>query len=413
MCIIVFQLLIFQEKLSKSFFKNFQEILALIKNTRFRSITVKSKTKQIRSTSIDSKNSFFSFDWVIDKSLFRKIIKQFLLNTEIYRLSFQKSREFEEISQLSTSSFTENKSFRSFLALLKHKHDFSSSDIISIVWSKVIDIFQNSNIMSSEQLSNNAFANFDLISKQMQTLSNIISITVNIKINRLNNELRQLLQTTTQSSSTSLFTSKTKIKHENSKRFFRKWTLKEVEFFDSTAKDDEFVINLKKHVFYKNVYFFVNRLKNVISLKNENKLKVIISQCLRDIALIWHSIELSNIEKNIYREMFLSNWCNVLIKRFKKRTSAALLNVQSIKYIFNDVCDQKDSRVFAQNFFRHVKAAKITSTYSQLCMTWNNLKWQFRQHISQSKEFTTIQNFLKQLNNQIDIWHEMSVAKQS
>ena len=44
----------------------------------------------------------------------------------------------------------------------------------------------------------NAFSNFDLISKQMQILSNTIFATVNIKINRLKNELCQLLKTITQ-----------------------------------------------------------------------------------------------------------------------------------------------------------------------------------------------------------------------
>ena len=406
LCIIVFQLLIFQEEFSKSFFKNFQKILALIKSTRFRSIIVKSRTRQIKSELIDSNNnnSFFSSDWMIDKSLFRKTIKQFLLNTEIYRLSFQKFRKFEKISQLSISSFTENKSFRSFLAFFKHKHDSSSSDIISIVWSN-----QNLDTMSFKQSSNNALANFDFISKQMQTLLNTISVTINIKINRLNNELRQLLQAATQQ--TSVFSSESTNVRHSSKRSFKKWTSKEVEFFDSATKEIEFVINFEKHVFYKNVYVFANRLKNVASLRDENTFKSIISQCLRDTTLIWHSTELSNVEKDIYREMSFDNWYTVLIKRFKEKTLTALINIHFTKYILDDARKQKNSKVFAQNIFRHVKIANMTSTYNQLCMIWNNLNWQFRQHIFQFKKSTTIQFFLKQLDEQFDIWYEMIVVK--
>ena len=382
MCIIVFQLLIFQEELSKSFFKNFQNILALIKNTRFRSIIVKSRTRQIRSKLIDSNNinSFFSSDWVIDKSLFRKTVKQFLLNTEVYRLSFQKSRKFEKISQFSTPSFTENKSFRSFLALLKHKHDFSSSGIISIVWSKVIDICQNSDTMSSElssteHISKQQLSNLDLISEQMQALSDIIIAIVNTKINRLSNEFRQLLQSAVFSQQLFVIIEQ---RIDVEERSIKDWTAKEVEFFDSTADDFESVINLEKHVFYRNVYAFVNRLKNVSFIREKDKLRVVIFQCFRNITFIWHSTELFEIEKEIYKDMSLQNWCNVLIKRFKKRVSAALNYLQSIKYTLKDARKHRNSRIFAQNLFKHVKVANFISIYNQFILIWNNLNWQFR-----------------------------------
>ena len=382
MCIIAFQLLIFQKEVSKSFFKDFQETLALIKSIQFRSIIVKSRARQIRSRSIDSNNinSFFSSDSVIDKSLIRKIIKQFLLNTKIYRLSFQKFRKFEKItSQFFIFSFIENKFLKSSLTFLKHKHDSSNSDIISIVWSKIIDIFQNLDTMSFEQSSNNTFANLDLTSKQMQTLSNTISITVNIKINRLSNELRQLLQSAVFSQQSFVIIEQ---RIDVEERSTKDWIAKKVEFFDSTADDFEFVINLKKHVFYRNVYAFVNRLKNVSFIRKEDKLRVVIFQCFRNIVFIWHSTELFEIEKKIYRDMSLQNWCNVLIKRFKKRVSAALNYLQSIKYTLKDAKKHRNFRIFAQDLFKHVKVASLISVYNQLILIWNNLNWQFRQHVS-------------------------------
>ena len=413
MCIIVFQLLIFQDELSKSFLKNLEEILALIESIRFRSIIVKSKTRQIKSKSIDSNNinSFVSSDWVIDKSLIRKIIKQFLLNTKTYRLSFQKFRKFEEItSQFSTFSFIENKSQKSSLTFFKHKHNSSNSDIISIVWSKIIDIFQNFDTMSFKQSSNNILANLDLISKQMQTLSDTILITVNIKINRLSNDLRQLLQSAVFSQQSSVIIEQ---RIDVGERSTKDWTAKKVEFFDSIADELKSIINLDKHIFYNNIYVFVDRLKDVAIIRKKNKLKNVISQYLRDIALIWHFTKLFNIEKEIYREMSLINWYNFLIKRFKKRTSAALINVQSIKYTLNDAREQRNFKIFAQNFFRQTKAAEITFIYNQLCMIWNNLNWKFRLHILQLKETITIQFFLKQVDDQIDIWHEMFSIKQN
>ena len=43
--------------------------------------------------------------------------------------------------------------------------------------------------------------------------------------------------------------------------------------------------------------------------------------------------------------------------------------MQSTKYILENVCEQKNLRVFAQNLFKHVKTVEMTSTYNQLCVT--------------------------------------------
>ena len=68
--------------------------------------------------------------------------------------------------------------------------------------------------------------------------------------------------------------------------------------------------------------------------------------------------------------------------------------------------------MFAQNFFRAVKAANLISTHNQLTIAWNNLIWQFRQHISELTEQIIMKKFLEQLDSQISIWHEMTTLTQ-
>ena len=220
----------------------------------------------------------------------------------------------------------------------------------------------------------------------------------------MSNELRQLLQSAVSLQQLSVII-KQRINVEE--RSIKDWTAKAVEFFDLTADDFESIMNLKKHVFYRDIYAFVNRLNDVKSLREKDKLRHIISQCLRDTVLIWHFTELFDVEKEIYRDMFFKNWCKVLIKRFKKRVFAALNYLQFIKYTLQNVRLRKDSRIFAQNLFKHAKVVNLTFVYNQLILAWNNLDWQFRQHISQLTKNTTIQTFLKQLNNNCDIWFEL------
>ena len=101
-------------------------------------------------------------------------------------------------------------------------------------------------------------------------------------------------------------------------------------------------------------------------------------------------------------------WYNAFIKRFKERTSAALINIQFFRYTFDDVRKQKNSRIFAQRFFRHVKTINITSIHNQMTMIWNNLNWQFRRDISKSIESISVRHFLDQLDNHANIWFEMT-----
>ena len=67
--------------------------------------------------------------------------------------------------------------------------------------------------------------------------------------------------------------------------------------------------------------------------------------------------------------MVFDNQCIVLVKRFKKKTFSALINLYFTKYIMKNARKQKNFKVFAQNIFRHVKAANMISIYNQLCMT--------------------------------------------
>ena len=69
---------------------------------------------------------------------------------------------------------------------------------------------------------------------------------------------------------------------------------------------------------------FVNRLKNMMISKSENKMKKVISTCLREIAQVWHIIELTNLEKDLLRTASLNQWYEVLIKRFKMRDTIVI-----------------------------------------------------------------------------------------
>ena len=193
-------------------------------------------------------------------------------------------------------------------------------------------------------------------------------------------------------------------------RHFKNWSIEKIDFFDSAIEEIESLINVEKHVFYRDVYAFTDRLRNMIVIKEKHKLKTVLLQCLRKSALIWHFIELFDLKKIMLKKISLDMWYTAMIKRFKKRTSMTLINMQITKFFFENAL-HKNSKMFAQDFFRYAKAANLTSVHNQLIIAWNNLAWQFRQHISKSTKKTTMRKFLKQLNSHVSMWHEMTTSK--
>ena len=191
------------------------------------------------------------------------------------------------------------------------------------------------------------------------------------------------------------------------------WKVKNVDFFDSDY-DDDIVDNVDKsikyfdkHIYYVDVYVFVDRLKNLISLRDENKLRIVLSQCLRDYAQEWHSLTLSELKKNLLRIAFLITWYQILIKSFKKRTTQTLQSLQKKQYIMSNAKQQRNSRMYAQNIFRHVKVVEFESIFNQFILIWFNLDYEFRRDILESKSNITIRIFLDQLKEKFDIWFDM------
>ncbi len=184
----------------------------------------------------------------------------------------------------------------------------------------------------------------------------------------------------------------------------------DIGFFDPSYEDptNSPVVNVGRHVFYRDVYAFIDRLKDLVSLKGEDKTREVLPTCLRGSALIWHSTELTELEKRGLRNASVDEWCETLVEKFKERTSVALQHLQTEHYTINDARQGRTPRSFAQNMLRHAKAAHMTSVYNQLSLAWNNLALEFRRDIPEPTMATTLSQFLAQLDSKENIWYEMA-----
>ena len=143
--------------------------------------------------------------------------------------------------------------------------------------------------------------------------------------------------------------------------------IKEVGFFDPKHQQEQGtdpVVNIGKHVFYRDIYIFVDRLKD---LAVSHDVKRVITACLRGSALMWYSAELINLERDLLRDLDLDRWYTTLINRFKTRTAVALSRLVSQTYLLNDV-KYTSPRAFIQQMLHLVKAAELGPIYNQLTL---------------------------------------------
>ena len=77
----------------------------------------------------------------------------------------------------------------------------------------------------------------------------------------------------------------------------------EVGYFDPEYQAENFfkidkrapLVNAGKHVYYRDVYAFVDRLKDIASSRGKPAVRQVITACFRGSALMWYSMELDEL----------------------------------------------------------------------------------------------------------------------
>ncbi len=159
----------------------------------------------------------------------------------------------------------------------------SRSSEISTRNSKTITSTDSSNMSRFSEFSNQtrsniaSFSDFTFESMFSAAQRTKIADIVAIAMRSLQNQQQN------QQSSSSLVSTRARFSEEI---FTKEWNFDEIDFFDLELEEDELVVNVDRHVFYRDVYAFVDRLKNMIKSRDDDKLRTILSQCLRDSVLI-------------------------------------------------------------------------------------------------------------------------------
>ena len=132
----------------------------------------------------------------------------------------------------------------------------------------------------------------------------------------------------------------------------------DIGFFNPGAEGDGPVVG-EKYVTFRDVFVFVDRLKEMKRRFNEEQVLIVILSCLKGTAITWHTAELSEFERVVLETANLEQWMKLLIRRFKEDTGEAVKLMYSEKFTMSDALSNADPRKFAQSIFRYARAAEL------------------------------------------------------
>lgn len=178
----------------------------------------------------------------------------------------------------------------------------------------------------------------------------------------------------------------------------------DIGYFDPTTEGEGTVIIQGKLDFYKDVYAFTDRLKDMEAGHGADAVRSLLPSCLRGSAREWHTIELTSFEKDSLRTAPIASICNLLIRRFKEPGSVALKRLQTARYGFREAQSGLSPHAFALQVFRHAKAAMYTSDYNVMLTVWNAFDLVFQKQLPEPEIDTKMGDFMKALHKSASLF---------
>ena len=180
---------------------------------------------------------------------------------------------------------------------------------------------------------------------------------------------------------------------------------KDVGFFNPDTPEEHGlgpVATVSSETVFRDVYTWVERLKDLIYTHGPDEVRWIIQPCLRGSAATWWIAELTDEDRRKLRNSELQRWFSLLIKRFKLQTSVALSRLVSQSYSSYDL--GRSPRIWIHQMLHYARAAEIDSTFNQLTIIWNRFDANLRRDIPMPKPHTRLADFLDQIDVMYPTW---------
>ena len=170
-------------------------------------------------------------------------------------------------------------------------------------------------------------------------------------------------------------------------------------YFDPgyAADNNESIVSAGRYTYYRDVFVWIDHLKEIAKTESDDTVRAQISSCLRGEALVWHSAELSELERDLLREASIERWIKALTSRFKERGTDAMEALDKLDYSTADARSGKTPRAFVHDVIRHARAAELP-LYNQLLLAYTKMNAKFRIHLDEPTTSTSMSAFMSMID---------------
>lgn len=196
-----------------------------------------------------------------------------------------------------------------------------------------------------------------------------------------------------------------------------RWNAADLGFFDphlDKSYGEGEVVTVGKDTYYRSPILFVERIRDLSTVKGAAIVRSNLNTALRGSALAWYTAELSNLERVGLRadENGVEEWCSAITRRFKESTGVALHNLTSEKYSLHDARTRREPAAYVQAILRHAKSANIDNVENQLTFVYQGIAAELRAFVDPPSATTSIASFIQVLELKKDTWFEMNSHRQ-
>lgn len=125
-----------------------------------------------------------------------------------------------------------------------------------------------------------------------------------------------------------------------------------IGYFDPDAKGSGPIVTIGCHVYYYDVFMFIDHLCDIVCLKGKDLVCVYMLSSLHRTALEWFTSELTLFKKDSLQEHMLeSAWILMLLDYFKPCPADALQALKNIDYSICDVHAGQSVCAYTQEVF--------------------------------------------------------------
>ena len=201
-------------------------------------------------------------------------------------------------------------------------------------------------------------------------------------------------------------------RHDQERHDKGRWNAGDVGFFDphyegKTAETGSPIEHTGKETFFRDFHLFIERAKEVATIKGGEMVRNNLWSCLRGTALEWWTAEVSDAEKRLSKYGDANNldeWSTLLAGRFKKPSHVAIDAVLRERYTMHDASIRREPREYAQKILRSAKDAGMTSIKNQLDIVFNGIDLELRRDIKPPEEGCAINPYLTAMDNCKHTW---------